>query len=213
MSPRIALALVLALAACTDLEPSRTRRSAITGGDPEHGYPAVFSLAFNGQGGCSGTCITPKVGITASHCIEPGDAPNTYSALFGDSETQPTATIGVTAFAKHPTGDIALVAFADACPAVIPYNPIALETHVGEPVVMVGFGVTTEQANDAGTKRSGTATLFSVTPADVSGMETGELATSNDPDGTCNGDSGGPTFMRFGGVEYMVGVTSRGSLD
>jgi len=106
-----------------------------------------------------------------------------------------------------------VVAFDEACPATIPANHTALEAHVGEGVVMVGFGVTTEEAEDAGIKRSGTATLFSVDPAEVNGLDAGELATSNDPDGTCNGDSGGPTFMTFGGVEVVVGTTSRGSLD
>jgi len=96
---------------------------------------------------------------------------------------------------------------------VIPANRIALEEHVTEPVVMVGFGVTAEEAEDYGVKRSGTATLFSVDPAEVNGLYAGELATSNDPGGTCYGDSGGPTFMTFDGVEAVVGITSRGSLD
>jgi MYXO-CTERM domain-containing protein len=203
---------VVLLSACLTVEPSR-RHETITGGEPEPGYLAVFALAWQGQGGCTGTCITPRVGTTAAHCIEPGDVAADLTALFGDDEFSPSQVIQVTAFAKEPGGaDLALVAFAEACPATIPVNRTPLEDHVGEPVVMVGFGVTTEDADDAGVKRSGTATLFSVNPAQVSGMEAGELATSNDPDGTCNGDSGGPTFMTFAGVEYMVGTTSRGSL-
>ena len=31
--------------------------------------------------------------------------------------------------------------------------------------------------------------------------------------GTCNGDSGGPAFMRIDGVETIVGVTSYGNAD
>lgn len=208
-----ALALALALAACAAPDAGYgTTRSPITGGTPESGYLAVFSLAYEGQGGCTGTCITPKVGLTATHCVA-GDPASAFTALFGTTEQAPTQVIQVDALATAPAGgDIAALAFAEACPAVIPYNRTALEAHVGEPVVMVGFGVTTEDADDAGIKRSGTATLFSVDPAAVPGMEDGELATSNDPDGTCNGDSGGPTFMTFGGVEYMAGTTSRGSL-
>jgi len=174
---------------------------------------AVFSLAYNGQGGCTGTCITPHVGLTATHCIE-GEPASILTALFGDREDQPTTTVQVSAVEQAPDGgDLALLAFEEACPAVIPYNRTALEGHVGEPVVMVGFGVTAEEAEDAGIKRSGTATLFSVDPAEVNGMEERELATSNSPAGTCYGDSGGPTFMTFDGSEHVVGVTSRGSLD
>ena len=206
------LFFVLALPACA-LEPIGSSRSEITNGELESGYLSVFALAYQGQGGCTGTCVTPKVGTTAEHCIA-GDPASSFTALFGDDETEPEATLQVTAVATAPDGgDFALVAFAEACPATTPHNRTALEDHVGEPVVMVGFGVTTEQAEDAGVKRSGTATLVSVDPAEVNGLEAGDLATSNQPAGTCNGDSGGPTFMTFGGVEYMVGVTSRGSLD
>ncbi|MBI2898394.1 MAG: trypsin-like serine protease [Deltaproteobacteria bacterium] len=188
-------------------------RLAITGGAEEHGYDAVFSLAYEGTGGCTGTCIAPRFGLTAAHCVE-GESAEVLTALFGDTEEDPHTIVQVTAIASAPGGaDVAMLAFAEDCPAVIPANRVALESHIEEPVVMVGFGVTAEEAEDWGIKRSGVATLFSVDPADVDGLEPGELATSNDPAGTCYGDSGGPTFMTFGGVEVVVGVTSRGSLD
>ncbi len=215
----LALSLLPSFAACLAADDAfvDSERQAITGGSPEAGYPSVFALAYNGQGGCTGTCITPTVGLTAAHCVE-GEQASVLTALFGASEEQPQQIIQVTEVLVEPSfaadirgADIALLRFAEQCPATTPYNPIPLESHVGEPVVMVGFGVTVESANDAGIKRSGVATLFSVAPAEVSGMNPGELATSNDPDGTCNGDSGGPTFMQLNGVEYVVGVTSRGS--
>jgi MYXO-CTERM domain-containing protein len=190
---------------------------SITGGSAELGYSSVFALAYNGEGGCSGTCIAPHVGLTAAHCVQ-GDEASTLTALFGDTEWEPEQVLQVTEVAIEPgfasgtrEADIALLRFAEACPATTPYNPYPLEAHVGEQVVMVGFGVTVESASDAGIKRSGVASLFSVAPSEVSGMSDGELATSNDPHGTCDGDSGGPTFMTFDGVEYVVGVTSRGS--
>jgi secreted trypsin-like serine protease len=202
--------LVLGTMACAD-EPGRIRE-AITGGTAESGYPSVFALAYEGQGGCTGTCIAPRIGLTAKHCVE-GDPATSFTALFGDTEQSPERVIAVTALEMHESADIAVLAFEEDCPAVIPANRAALEEHVGGPVVMVGFGVTVESAGDAGIKRSGTATLFSVDPREVNGLEQGELATSNDPDGTCNGDSGGPTFMTLGGAEVVIGVTSRGSLD
>jgi len=215
--PFLPLALAVCAASCgyagPDHDSVASTAAAITAGEPESGYPAVFSLAYEAQGGCTGTCITPRVGTTAAHCVE-GDPASSFTALFGDEEEHPERILQVVAIAAAPDGaDIALVAFAEDCPASIPFNRAPLEAHVGEPVVMVGFGVTTETAGDAGRKRSGAATLFSVTPAEVSGLEDGELATSNDPAGTCNGDSGGPTFMRFAGDERMVGTTSRGSLE
>jgi len=210
------LVLAFTVSACIgapDDDDAEANRSAITNGVPESGYMAVFSLAYQGQGGCSGTCITPRVGLTAAHCFWDEDQAEDFTALFGDDEAAPTTTIAVTAFAKVPGSDLAIVAFAEPCPSTIPYNRAPLEGHEDEPVVMVGFGVTTEDADDAGVKRSGTATLFSVDPAEVAGMEPGELATSNVPAGTCNGDSGGPTFMTIDGVEFMIGTTSRGSVS
>lgn len=214
----LSLALAAVVGACdrpdtSVIDTARAGRAAITRGAPESGYPAVFSLAYAGQGGCTGTCISPRVGTTATHCVH-GDPASSFTALFGADEARPEHVLQVVALAEAPDGaDIALVAFDEDCPATIPYNRAPLEDHVGEPVVMVGFGVTTETADDGGLKRSGVATLFSVDPAAVSGLVAGELATSNEPAGTCNGDSGGPTFMRFDGAERMVGTTSRGSLE
>lgn len=207
--------LVLALSSCAQgIEPIESSEIAITGGAKESGYPSVFSLAFDGQGMCTGTCVTAHVGLTAAHCVW-GENAEHLSALFGDSEEEPDLVIDATAVETSEDGaDIAMVAFADACPAATPFRHEALEPFVGDPVVMVGYGVTSEYGEDFGLKRSGVATLYSVDPEDVNGLEEGELATSNDPAGTCYGDSGGPTFMTFSdGVEVVVGVTSRGSLD
>jgi hypothetical protein len=207
--------LVLALSSCAQsIEPIESSEMAITGGAKESGYPSVFSLAFDGQGMCTGTCVTPHVGLTAAHCVWGEDAAH-LSALFGDSEEEPALVIDAVAVeTADDDADIAMVAFAGACPAATPFRREGLEPFVGDPVVMVGYGVTSEYGDDFGLKRSGVATLYSIDPEDVNGLEEGELATSNDPAGTCYGDSGGPTFMTFeDGVEVVVGVTSRGSLD
>ena len=204
---------LLALPACGAEDAIGTSRLPITGGAEESGYPAVFALAYDGIGGCTATCIAPRFALTAAHCVE-GESPKHLTALFGERELEPQIVIEVSALAMEPDGgDIAMLKLADPCPAVIPANRELLEGHVDEPVVMVGYGVTTEEGEDYGIKRSGIATLFSVDPQEVNGLYAGELATSNDPAGTCYGDSGGPTFMTLGGVEVNVGVTSRGSLD
>ncbi len=46
---------------------------------------------------------------------------------------------------------------------------------------------------------------------DGEGAGCGELTTTNDPQGTCYGDSGGPNIMTIDGVEFIAGVTSRGT--
>lgn len=207
------LACVLVLPGCAEPAPVGQAGLPITRGDKESGYPAVFSLAYDGVGGCTGTCIAPRIGVTAAHCLWDTEG-TTLTAVFGRDELDPDAVVAVSATAIDPGGgDIAMLAFADSCPAVGTANRAALEGHVAEPVVVVGYGVTSETGEDFGIKRSGVATLFSVDPAEVNGLEPGELATGNDPAGTCYGDSGGPTFMTLDGVEVVVGVTSRGSND
>ncbi len=205
--------LALVVPACGAEAPLGHNQLPITKGAKESGYPAVFALAYDGVGGCTGTCIAPRIGVTAAHCLWDTD-PEILTALFGQEEVSPEAVVPVIAAESDPGGgDIAALAFGEACPAVAIANRAELESHVGEPVIMVGYGVTAEAAEDYGIKRSGVATLYSVNPAEVGGLEPGDLATGNDPSGTCYGDSGGPTFMRLDGVEVVVGVTSRGSLD
>lgn len=205
--------LALVVPACGGQVPLGRTEMEITKGSKESGYPAVFALAYDGVGGCTGTCIAPRIGLTAAHCLWDTDT-EILTALFGPEEVSPEAVVPVIAAESDPGGgDIAALAFAEACPAVAIANRAELESHVGEPVVMVGYGVTAETAEDYGIKRSGVATLYSLDPAEVGGLEPGDLATSNDPSGTCYGDSGGPTFMTLDGVEVVVGVTSRGSID
>lgn len=201
------------LCGCADVEVGHESAPIVNGG-AEAGYPAVFSIAYSGEAGCTGTCVSPHVGITAAHCATADDQPEDLSAGFGDNWDSPQTSIGVVAIERAAgTADFAVLAFDQACPASVPYNSEPLDALIGEPVVLVGYGVTSEDGTDAGPKRSGTATLASVDAAEVNGMDPGELATSNAPSGSCYGDSGGPTFITIDGVETVIGATSRGSLD
>src|SRR6185436_19050800 len=95
-SPAMLILLFSALAGCQATDTVAPAGAAITGGEPEHGYPAVFSLAFEGQGGCTGTCVTSRVGTTAAHCIGT-DPASAFTGLFGDDEVSPERIIGVSA--------------------------------------------------------------------------------------------------------------------
>jgi hypothetical protein len=202
--------LALAFLACVDPqdpppEPrTGTGHQEIVGGTIDTGDPAVPIVAIGNGGLCTGTVISPHVILTAGHCIgqnitirfenEYGDGTGPVIAAV-DTETEPQGA------------DMGLIAMASAAPVTpLPYNTTPLESHINEPTRIVGFGVTSENGQDSGIKRQGMANLDGVA-ADEGGI----IITSNDPQGTCYGDSGGPNFMNFGGGEVVVGVTTTGT--
>lgn len=198
----VAFILSLLAGACVAPESESAPKTSqgyqpIVGGTVDNGDPAVPAI-YIGGGLCTGTLISPHVILTAGHCISPA---NQTQVDFNGTVIQAVAT------QDHQTGDIGLIAMQSAGPvAPIPIAREPLDNHIGELVRIVGFGVTCENCNDSDVKRQGTATLDHVT------LEEGGLVyTTNDPQGTCYGDSGGPNFMMINGVEVVAGETTTGT--
>lgn len=223
------LALALQLGACglvpeEDAVELGETSAPIVGGNPTDQYPAVPLLysEIEGQDGaqlCSGTLISPRVILTAAHCVEFRDgAPDQYVAYFGanvtvQSDPARRAAIEIIDFVFDPAWDIddldaghdiGLVLLDRPAPvSPMPFNRAPLDSLVGQEVHLVGWGRTTGDGEDFGIKREVTSTLQGSTPLL---MQYGSASAN-----TCQGDSGGPNFMTIDGVEVVAGVTSFGN--
>lgn len=171
---------------------------------------------------CTGTLVAPDLVISAAHCVESSE-PKDLAILFGESPDSSDAVfVDVIALKMaHPDGskyfpnlDIAWLRLAHSAPAgtepvEVLRDPERLTP--GTPILLAGYGRTrtgcsSDEAGCSGKKLEVASTVDRI--VDDHNYRSLVLFRSNPDTGACNGDSGGPAYVRLDDKWFLVGATN-----
>ncbi len=186
----------------------------IVNGQTTSDYPAVGALIACGSSCfsfCSGTYVQDRWVVTAAHCVAPlqSYANSGYTVWFGVGPQlgQLTESDEIVDWEQHPqynssslAHDIGVVKLKDGLSVdPIPVNQRKVDNGwVGRELHYVGYGVTGDNSDDGGVKR--TAAM----PIDSVGSQFVYTEDIGDGQNICYGDSGGAALESLGGGRFEL---------
>jgi MYXO-CTERM domain-containing protein len=213
----LAIGVLAASSGCLAPPPAtESVAQPIVAGAADPADPAMvelFAIQRNSVAKCTATLITPRILLTAAHCIFETQGAR-YRVFLGNDDGNVTAKdlLPVTAAVfdpmysnnavSHDIGVVVLAAPLSIAPVPMNRDPLPA-TAVGQAARYVGYGLTDGVAQRGdGRKRAATAPIAQITQT--------LIRIGKNAHGTCNGDSGGPLLMDTGAGEAVIGVVSFG---
>lgn len=217
---------LILLSACTTLPATSDIESSIVGGQNAQSseFPSVVALENSASKWfCTGTLIDKDWILTAAHCVEGETAAGT-EIRFDDTNVNDTTggkVVKVAEIHANPgydgvawDNDIALIKLATSVTdrAVTPiHRPVVAPA---SDVVQVGYGDSSDQGGGGRLRKLSTKTIDCAMVMDTTITGTHVVCfDQRDGNGTCYGDSGGPSFVAVNGKLEVGAVTSGGTVD
>jgi secreted trypsin-like serine protease len=167
---------------------------------------------------CTGTLIAPDVVLTAGHCLHfmgrrlPGFILGPQVAAATPETTVPALRVVihpqfvVRAESGAPFHDLALVLLERPLRGVAPEKLLSKSESatiaINAGVDLVGYGQMTHDTKLVGTKNRGRSKLVETRPFEW------VIGAPSEPQ-NCDGDSGGPAFVKIAGKRRLIGIASR----